>query len=329
MRERTFTLGPLPWSEETIEHRYWADFRGVWAAIREHPGFSPHRDILAVQQSLEILSDSVDELATRLQAFDTAAKTRAFWNRPARAHFDGHVRSVRRAMFAAATAAVAWRDLVRAVGTHCVDAGHPLSDWDVRWKAFTSLGEHQFVVGLRNCISHVGPVTPSWQMRVGFADPPTEATRFLLNAETLADCGELSVGARIYLQAVSGGVDLTVLFRAYMASIRSFHDSLLSSITQTFEPTLGEYRRYEAILARIRARVSWRLLLSIANPSNVDGFLAKELSPVELEEIKSFPAGSRVRADRIIEILDEEGASTPALRVLAYKALGAPDADAI
>src|SRR5437660_5830546 len=113
MRERTFTLGPLPWSEETIEHRYWADFRGVWAAIREHPGFSPHRDILALQQSLEILSDSVDDLATRIEAFDTAAKTRAFWNRPARAHFDAHVRSIRCAMFAAATAAVAWRDLVR------------------------------------------------------------------------------------------------------------------------------------------------------------------------------------------------------------------------
>ena len=54
---------------------------------------------------------------------------------------------------------------------------------------------------------------------------------------------------------------------------------------------------------------------------------ARELSPVELEEIKSLPAESRVRADRIIQILDEEGASTPELRVLAYKALGVLDAD--
>ena len=154
MTEPTLTLGPLPWSEETIARAYFADFRGVWAAIREHPGYPAHRALAAVEQSFEIFGDIVEELVTKIEAFDTAAKTRTFWTRPARADFDSHVRSVRRAMFAATTAAVAWRDIVRAVSAHCVEAGHPLPGWDVKWPTLTGRLDHQFVVDLRNCISH-------------------------------------------------------------------------------------------------------------------------------------------------------------------------------
>jgi hypothetical protein len=334
MTERTFTLGPLPWSEEAIEHSYFADFRGVWAAIREHPGFPPHRDLAAVRQSLEILGDTVEELVTKIEAFDTAAKTHTFWNRPARAYFDAHVRSVRRAMFAATTAAVAWRDIVRAVGTHCVDAGHPLPGWDVHWSALTSRPEHQFVVDLRNCISHAALVTPGWQVRLGLPGPPAAATenrqraRFLLSSETLSECDKLSVSTRTYLKAAGDGVDLIQLFSTYMTGARSFHEWFSTSVSTAYEPALGEYRGYEAALRRIRARVGWRLLLSIANPSNFDAYLSDALSPDELEAVWFLPVGSRARADRVIEILDEEGACTPELRALAYKVLGVVDASA-
>jgi hypothetical protein len=328
MPQRTFTLGPLPWSEQAIETNYFADFRGTWAAIREHPGFPAHRDLAAVHQSLEILSDTVEELAARIEAFDTAAKIGVFWSRPARAHFDAHVRAVRRATFAATTATAAWRDVVRLVGAHCVEAGRPLPDWDVRWTAFKRLREAQFVIDLRNCISHATPITPSWQIQIAFAAPKTEATRFLLNAETLAERRKLSVGAREYLKAARDGVDLIVLFRTLMTNIRSFNEWFSSSISGVFEPTLGEYRGYEAMLMRVRARVRWRLLLSLATPSNVESYLMNELSSAELEEIKSLPVGSRARADRVIEIFDEEGACTPELRALAYKALGVVDDNA-
>jgi len=127
---------PAPLSEETIEHRYWADFRGVWAAIREHPGFSPHRDILALQQSLEILSDSVDDLATRIEAFDTAA-------RPV---LSGTAQRARISMLMFGLSVVQCSPprpprshgaiSSAGVGTHCVDAGHPLPDWDVTWGGF-------------------------------------------------------------------------------------------------------------------------------------------------------------------------------------------------
>ncbi len=81
----------------------------------------------------------------------------------------------------------------------------------------------------------------------------------------------------------------------------------------------------EALLRRIRSRPNWRLLLSIAGPSNVDSYLSDALSPDELEAVRSLPVGSRARADRVIEILDEEGACTPELRGLAYKVLGRAD----
>jgi len=68
--------------------------------------------------------------------------------------------------------------------------------------------------------------------------------------------------------------------------------------------------------------------MSIANPSSVDAYLSEALSPDELEAVGSLPVGSRARADRVIEILDEEGACTPELRALAYKVLGVVDASA-
>ena len=66
--------------------------------------------------------------------------------------------------------------------------------------------------------------------------------------------------------------------------------------------------------------------MSLAKPSNVEAYLAEELSPDELEVVRSLPPGSRARADRVIEILDEEGACTPELRALAYKVLSVVDA---
>jgi hypothetical protein len=78
---------------------FWSPERSQMS-IHEHPGFPPHRDLAAVQQSLEILGDTVEELVTKIEAFDTAAKAHTFWNRPARAYFDAHFRSLRRAMFA-------------------------------------------------------------------------------------------------------------------------------------------------------------------------------------------------------------------------------------
>ena len=214
MTERNFTLGPLPWSEQTIERLYFADFRGVWAAIREHPGFEPHRDLAAVHQSFEILTETVEELFTKIETFDTAAKAPTFWSRPARGYFDTHVRFVRRTLFAATTAAVAWRDIVRAVGTHCVDAARPLPRWDVHWPTLKEGLEYQFVVDLRNCISHATLVTPSWQVEFGIpgaAPGDRQRARFLLTSEALSECDKLGVGARAYLEAAGDKIDLTRL----------------------------------------------------------------------------------------------------------------------
>jgi len=42
-----YTLGPLPWSEELLRKSYFRDFTKAEKAIREHPGFVAHRELLS------------------------------------------------------------------------------------------------------------------------------------------------------------------------------------------------------------------------------------------------------------------------------------------
>ena len=315
------TLGPLPWSQDQLRMHPRAA-----RAIRQHPGYPAHRDLEALRVSREIFDESVGELVAAIRGFHDASAAPGFWGRRGSAEFELRVREVRRRTFTASTAALAWRDHAVAVNHRSLNRGFAIPDWSMRWQALKAPETHQFLATLRHCISHAVPMTPEWQVQLNFASADRQTlTRFLLHREDLLECARWTGRARIFIENNPNGIDVEELFLRHAIELGEFNEWLSATVSALSEPALSDYRRYATVVKRVAARNAWQLLLQIASPESAQKYLTHELSEEELAEIEALPPRSRARADRVIEILDTEGACTDDLRQRAYKALGAID----
>jgi hypothetical protein len=196
----------------------------------------------------------------------------------------------------------------------------------MRWEALKTLETHLFLATLRHCISHAFPITPEWWVQQNFASADRRIqTRFLLHREDLRECDRWTGRARIFIEKNPDGIDVEELFRRHAIELREFNEWLSATVSMLSEPALSDYRRYASIVKQVSARNTWQLLLQIATPERAQKYLTQELSKEELTEIEALPPCSRAMADRVIEILDTEGACTDDLRRRAYKVLGVID----
>jgi hypothetical protein len=196
----------------------------------------------------------------------------------------------------------------------------------MRWEALKAPETHQFLATLRHCISHAFPITPEWQVQLNFASADRrKLTRFLLHREDLRECDRWTGRARIFIENNPNGIDVEELFLRHAIELGKFNEWLSATVSVLSEPALSDYRRYASIVKQVSARNTWQLLLQIASPESAQKYLTHELSEEELAEIEALPPRSRARADRVIEILDTEGACTDDLRQRAYKVLGVID----
>jgi hypothetical protein len=166
-------------------------------------------------------------------------------------------------------------------------------------------------------------MTPGWHVRFGFnTAQERQTTRFLLHAEELLQYEDWTARGHRFIESNPEGIDVAELFLNYAAAVREFDDWLSTNVAALSEPELSDYREYETLVKRIGVRNAWTVLVQLAHPGNLDGFLKQELTPDELAEIESLPPRSRARADRVIELLDEEKVCTDPLRRRAYRAMG-------
>lgn len=55
-KKTEYTLGPLPWSEQTLTEAYWNDFLATQRAIKEHPGREFYERSLSLRSALRIFN---------------------------------------------------------------------------------------------------------------------------------------------------------------------------------------------------------------------------------------------------------------------------------
>lgn len=311
-----YTLGPLPWSEEILQQAYFQNFTDAQKALQEHPGFTAHRDLCALRQSLDIFFDSTSELFRSIDIFRKEAQSSGFWTRPAQDRFKERELSVRRSMFAAATSALALVDHSRRVkGKSAITNERYLSKLD---ETFDEC-ENRFVQSLRVCVSHIRMIEADWQVNYS---TPRKQTLFLLRRDVLLQWDGWDKQARAFINRHLNGIDVEKLFNNYRTRVKKFHEWFHTEVARVSEPQLSEYQEYERMLKRLGIRALWNFILDQVVKGRLDLFtyLDRYLTKTELDEVLALPRKSKVQIDRIIEILDEYGACDKDLRDKIYKA---------
>src|SRR5437867_8513607 len=201
MRETSmpaFTLGPLPWSEQTLREAYYMDFRAAWKAIQEHPGYAAHSVVKSLKTSFSIFRQGVADLITAIESFEKASVDRRLFGRPRRHEFEQLVLSVEKEVFAAASAAKSLVDHSRNV-----HRSYPVPAYTEQLtKVFGQ--ENDFIQDLRDYVNHnrVAPVAWRQHWKIGMVGFLTE---FRLRRDVLLQTGKWSASARTFLEVQGEG----------------------------------------------------------------------------------------------------------------------------
>lgn len=309
-----YILGPLPWSGDVLQQTYFRNFTDAQKAIQEHPGFAAHRELYALQLSLNIFLDSVSELFQSIDAFSMYAQSPGFWARPAQSRFKDRELAVRSGVFAAATSALALVDHSREVKKR---ASTTEKEYERQLKETFDEYEHRFVQSLRVCVSHIRMIEADWQRSYSASG---KETQFLLRRDVLLQWDNWDKQARAFIDRHPDGIDVEKLFNNYRTRVENFHAWFHSEVARVSEPQLSEYREYERMLKRFGTRALWNVILEQVVIGRLDPFtyLDRYLTKTELDEVLALPRKSQVQIDRIIEILDEYGACDEELRGKVY-----------
>lgn len=314
----TYTLGPLPWSEDTLRRGYSYSIINTFEAIKEHPGYAAHLDLESITLSLEIFTSSVYELFQAIENFRINEKSPEFWYRSFVSQFKGSELAVRRGVFLAAASAISLvyhsRVIKNRVG---------LLSYDSKRKEYFDENEHRFIQNLRNFITHVRMIATDWQVKISYPGPQTKLW-FILKQDKLLQWKEWDKKAIAFINCFPKGIDVEELFQSYLNRVKKFQQWFQKEIKWVSEPELTEYRDYERLLNRFGSKSSWMILLEILINGNRDPFdyLDRELTKEELKRVLALPMRSKEQVDLIIEILDEYNACDEELKNQVYIAFG-------
>jgi len=309
-----YTLGPLPWDEETLRQAYFQNSLETQKAIQKHPGFPANASLDSLERSLEIFTDSMSELFQSLRAFHNNAESPSFWTRPEQCRFKSHELAIRRGVFTFVTSAMALVDHCRAIK----------KEMQVDEK------ENRFLQCLRNYVSHVRIIEIDWQRTYSESGKRTE---FLLQRDNLLKWDKWHPQARAFIDEHPPGIEIERFFTNYRMRVELFWGWLYNEIIRISQPQLSEYCRYEGMLKKFGIKSFWTMLLSLVIRERLDPYryLDRYLTQSEWAEVLALPKQSQVQVDRIIEILDEYGACYGAcdeeLREQIYKAFGIKNPD--
>jgi hypothetical protein len=133
----------------------------------------------------------------------------------------------------------------------------------------------------------------------------------------------MNASGRQYLERAPEWIDLRTLFLEYRRRAREFH----AWLTQTIGTLpLEAVRDYEVCVKESRkaaARMWWKAMLGNwlkwPSPPNPYNHLDRYLTPEQLAEVYALPMKSEAQVDRVIELMDTDGACDDELRSLAYE----------
>jgi hypothetical protein len=319
-QDKTYRLGPLPWSRETLIKAYWGNWLAAYEYIKEHSGFTAQEQLQAIQFAFHVFLDNTDDLLSAIEAFKQDFQKPGFSGRGNRANVEHWDRKLRKHFFSVATSAFALVDAYRRVTQN-----FSVAEYEERKQRYFLENElHHFMQGLRNFFSHRRILTPSW---LWSKSAHQERTQLVVRQKDLLEFDNWDTAAKAFIQKHTMGVDIEVLTSEYRRTVNEFYTWFRDGFQGAYGDEIQEYVAYRNVLEGEEWKQFWRNLLNygIEHKLNPYDYLREHLTPEEMEQVVALPHGSREQVDMIIAKADEFGICDAEIRSKVYQLFGVRD----
>lgn len=318
----SYSLGPLPWSDETLVAAVWRDFRAAQKLVDEHPGCDLDERANSLKSILRIFNKAAQTFFESLVRFHAEAHGGHIFQRNRRADLGKFEASFQETLYVFASSAMTLVDQSRALSGKI-----ELPGYAARVEAtFAANPRHKFIQELRNDLIHVTLHKPGWQITT---DRERESTsRFMLWPDQLSRSDGYSSLARSYVSDHPNGIDLGELISSYAKDVNDFQEWLQEALVSAAGEQIADYRRCAKCVKAVSSRSWWNIIFKqVVLPAKRDPYeyLDQYLTPDELDEVNKLPFRSKAQVDRIISLVDEYDACDSDLRAVVYEAFGVND----
>ena len=312
---------PLPDELVTaISMRFGEDAQAI---LRAHPGYPLHQLRESFLVSLQVMDVAIADLLAAITAFaeEAVRDGSELFNVFQRDRLRQIELRIQKELFAATNAAMSLVDHSRrlqdAVGFEGYDAKVA--------ECFGDDGLHDLVKALRVLLFHVQVVEAGWftQTSVTEGKRATFTVSRALIMRALDERSDRFSGGqrgriRGYLEDKGESVDLTPVFGAYRERSDAFNGWLRGRLETSLPASLADYDRCQLEKRRFSVRTQWNLVLgnwlsNVPNP-HVHRHLPKFLDAAQLAQIYALPLNSREQADKVLALMDRDGAADDGLR---------------
>ncbi len=288
------------------------DFPNV---ISSHPGFVLDRKMKSLWAALETFRLAYADFEINLKKFDTHNQE----NRTNRKdkEFQRIVAAVIKEIFATCSAASALKAHAQRVRRDLV----PEKEFLIQLGRSFDREQHQFVIKLRNVLTHEMFVEANWRITYHFGSDARKVSSFEFSSEQLIAAGDFNNEAKSYMARCGEKINVSTLFAEYSARVMAFYKWLGERIESQLPVEVMDYRRCVSAHKAHMARINWRLILRQVVDTGLDPYqyLDRYLESEELDEIKRLPPRSVAQVSRIVQLIDEHGACDEELRELVFR----------
>lgn len=307
-------VATVPVSNAVLEKLVWWGGLDSAEIMSHHQGHDLNKNIHSLQRALEIYHKCHLDLIAMLDEFDVAIKDVSLLRRPKKSELQEYEiicgKEVFSLSFAAATLVKTARHITKKIN---------IPDFSKMLQLTFDANQHEFINELRNNFHHVTFLDAGWSIRdVGAG----QTSHFEFTNEILLRDGDFNVESRKFIEGQETHIDVRNLFETYHQSIQDFYSWLMPEIECRLPENVRDYKKCTKAIRANGAKVWWRIIFSqgVKTTTNIYSHVDKHLTQEELYEISQYQEGSKEQVDRIIEMVDEDGACDDELRDMIYKA---------
>lgn len=289
-----------PWNRKQIMAAMTHKFTEVQPSIDRTPGGKIWNDLKGLDDTVWIFYTSISELIDDICIFGERSKDPEFWNKSNEKTAEHYTREVKRKLYYCTSSLMTLVDIARNFDSrHKVD-GPAIK----RAEIFSTPGLHNFLQDLRNFNTHWRIAEANWSINYDMENG-TRTAHFQINKEDLLAWSSWTANAKKYIQDLDGSVDLYEILTAYKKQAQTYYAWHKGAVIDQNAQALQQYFEYTKIHEGLRQFQKWNMILShVKIGTNPYQYLAKFLSPSQIEAVLSYPKHSELQVDALIRAVD-------------------------